>query len=78
MKSRLKRYVVERCLYGVDLNPLAVELGKLALWVETMDRELPFEFLEHKLKVGNSLVGCWFDVFQEYPLAAWLREVKRI
>lgn len=74
LKARLKRYVVERCLYGVDINPLAVELGKLALWVETMDRELPFEFLDHKLKVGNSLVGCWIDQFQEYPVMAWQRE----
>lgn len=74
VKARLKRYVVERCIYGVDINPLAVELGKLSLWVETMDRELPFEFLDHKLKPGNSLVGCWFDRFQEYPVMAWLRE----
>lgn len=74
LKARLKRYVVERCLYGVDINPLAVDLGKLALWVETMDRELPFEFLDHKLKVGNSLVGCWLDQFQEYPVMAWQRE----
>jgi hypothetical protein len=74
VKARLKRYIVERCIYGVDLNPLAVELGKLALWVETMDRELPFEFLDHKLKVGNSLVGCWFNNFTEYPVMAWLRE----
>ena len=74
VKARLKRYVVERCIYGVDLNSLAVELAKLSLWVETMDRELPFGFLDHKLKAGNSLVGCWFDRFQEYPLMAWKRE----
>ena len=74
VKARLKRYVVENCIYGVDINPLAVELGKLALWIETMDRELPFEFLDHKLKAGNSLVGCWFDRFQDYPLLAWKRE----
>jgi len=74
LKSRLKRYVVERCIYGVDINPLAVELGKLSLWVETMDRELPFEFLDHKLKCGNSLVGTWFDRFQDYPVMAWMRE----
>ena len=73
-KAQLKRYVVERCIYGVDINPLAVELAKLSLWVETMDRELPFGFLDHKLKSGNSLVGCWFDQFQEYPLMAWKRE----
>ncbi|OPY30648.1 MAG: Eco57I restriction-modification methylase [Methanomassiliicoccales archaeon PtaU1.Bin030] len=73
-KAQLKRYVVERCIYGVDINPLAVELAKLSLWIETMDRELPFGFLDHKLKAGNSLIGCWFDQFQEYPLMAWKRE----
>ncbi len=35
----MKRYVVERCIYGVDLDPLAVELARLALWIETMDRD---------------------------------------
>jgi hypothetical protein len=74
LKARLKRHIVERCLYGVDINPLAVELARLSLWVETMDRELPFEFLDHKLKVGNSLVGCWLEHFQDYPARAWERE----
>jgi len=73
-KPRLRRYVVERCLYGVDIDELAVELGRMALWVETMDRELPFGFLDHKIKPGNSLVGCWFDRFEDYPAMAWLRE----
>lgn len=73
-KQRLKRFVVERCLYGVDINPLGVELGRLALWVETMDRSLPFGFLDHKVKCGNALVGCWFDQFQDYPVMAWERE----
>lgn len=70
----LRRHVVERCLYGIDLNPLAVELARLALWVETMDRRLPFEFLDHKLKCGNALVGGWFDRFRDYPVMAWERE----
>lgn len=74
LRARLKRHLVERCLYGVDLDPLAVELGKLALWVETMDRDLPFSFLDHKLKVGNALVGAWFDGFLKYPVMAWERE----
>jgi hypothetical protein len=74
LRARLKRYVVERCLYGVDVDPLAVELGRLALWVETMDKELPFEFLDHKLKPGNALLGCWFDRFRDYPVMAWERE----
>ena len=73
-KARLKRYVVERCIYGVDLNPVAVELGKLSLWIETMDEKLPFSFLDHKIHVGNSLVGCWLDNVSEYPVMAWMRE----
>ncbi len=74
LATRLKRHVVERCLYGVDINPLAVELCRLALWIETMDRDLPFSFLDHKVKPGNALVGCWFDRFRDYPALAWERE----
>ena len=74
LKARLKRYVVERCIYGVDLDPLAVELAKMALWIETMNRSLAFGFLDHKLKCGNALVGCWFDQFREYPVMAWERK----
>jgi hypothetical protein len=74
LKRRLKRFVVERCIYGVDLNPLAVELAKLAVWVETLDPELPFGFLDHKLRCGNGLVGCWLDRVDDYPILAWDRE----
>jgi hypothetical protein len=73
-KAILRRYVVERCIYAVDLDPLAVELCRLSLWIETMDRDLPFSFLDHKVKCGNSLVGCWFDHFRHYPALAWKRE----
>lgn len=74
LRAQLKRHIVENCLYGVDLDPLAVELGRMALWVETMDRDLPFGFLDHKLKVGNALVGTWFDTYRDYPAMAWKRE----
>lgn len=74
LRSQLKRHIVENCLYGVDLDPLAVELGRMALWVETMDRDLPFGFLDHKLKAGNALVGTWFDTYRDYPAMAWGRE----
>ncbi len=73
-KAVLRRYIVERCIYGVDLDPLAVELCRLSLWIETLDRRLPFTFLEHKVKAGNSLVGAWFDQFLHYPAMAWDRE----
>jgi hypothetical protein len=71
LKAVLKRHVVERCIYGVDLDPLAVELCRLSLWIETMDRSLPFSFLDHKVKCGNGLVGAWFDQFLHYPVMAW-------
>jgi len=74
LRARLRRHIVERCIYGVDLDPLAVELARMSLWVETMDPRLPFGFLDHKLKCGSSLVGCWFDRFQDYPAMAWDRE----
>ena len=71
LKARLRRHVVERCIYAVDLDPLAVELCRLSLWIETMDRDLPFGFLDHKIKCGNALVGAWLDQFQHYPAMAW-------
>ena len=74
LRVQLARHVVERCLYGVDRNPMAVELARLALWIETLDRELPFEYLDHKLKVGNSLVGCWLHLVEDYPIRALERE----
>lgn len=52
-----RRLVVERCLYGVDLNPLAVELAKLSLWLVTLSKGRPFGFLDHNLRPGDSLLG---------------------
>ncbi len=53
-----RRRVVESCIYGVDLNPLAVELAKLTLWLSTMAKSKPLSFLNHHLKCGNSLIGA--------------------
>ncbi len=50
--------VVGRCLYGVDLNPLAAELAKVSLWLETLDPGRPLAFLDAQIKVGNSLIGA--------------------
>ncbi len=52
-----RRLVAERCLYGVDLNPLAVELAKLSIWLATMAKGRPFAFLDHNLRCGDSLLG---------------------
>lgn len=52
-----RRLVAERCLYGVDINPLAVELAKLSIWLVTLAQGRPFGFLDHNLRSGDSLLG---------------------
>ncbi|MGA7496109.1 MAG: DNA methyltransferase [Isosphaeraceae bacterium] len=52
-----RRSVAQRCLYGVDKNPMAVDLAKLSLWLATLAKDHPFTFLDHALKCGDSLVG---------------------
>ncbi|MDB9529594.1 N-6 DNA methylase [Oscillatoria sp. CS-180] len=52
-----RRLVAQRCLYGVDKNPFAVNLAKLSLWLVTLAKDLPFTFVDHALKCGDSLVG---------------------
>ncbi|MGH2350660.1 MAG: Eco57I restriction-modification methylase domain-containing protein, partial [Chloroflexota bacterium] len=53
-----KRRVAQSCIYGVDANPLAVELAKLSLWLATVAKDRPLSFLDHHLRPGNSLVGA--------------------
>jgi hypothetical protein len=57
----LKRVVLKRSIYGVDLNPMAVELAKLALWLDAFVPGLPLSYLDHNLRRGNSLVGVVGD-----------------
>lgn len=52
-----RRVVADRCLYGVDINPMAVEMAKLSLWLVTVDANRPFTFLDHAFKCGDSLLG---------------------
>jgi hypothetical protein len=60
MEERLvlaRRLIAEKCLYGVDLNPMAVELAKLSIWLVTLAKGRPFGFLDHNLRAGDSLLG---------------------
>ena len=52
-----RRVVADRCLYGVDINPMAVEMAKLSMWLITVDANRPFTFLDHAFKCGDSLLG---------------------
>ena len=56
----LKRHVLKRSIYGVDLNPMAVELAKVSLWLDAFTIGAPLSFLDHHLRCGNSLVGATF------------------
>lgn len=53
----IRREISKECIYGVDLNGMAVELAKLSMWLETLATDQPLAFLDHHLKEGNSLVG---------------------
>ncbi|MCA6558346.1 MAG: N-6 DNA methylase, partial [Pseudanabaena sp. M114S2SP2A07QC] len=60
------RDVIQHCIYGVDINPLAVDLCKVALWIEGFAKGMPLNFLDHRIKCGNSLVGVLnLDVLKE-------------
>ncbi len=58
-KNLIKRFVLKRCVYGVDKNPMAVELAKVSLWLHTFTAGAPLSFLDHHLKCGDSLYGEW-------------------
>ncbi|WP_122106953.1 Eco57I restriction-modification methylase domain-containing protein [Halobellus captivus] len=53
----IRREISKECIYGVDINEMAVELSKLSMWLETLATDQPLAFLDHHLKTGNSLVG---------------------
>ncbi|MDO9230052.1 MAG: N-6 DNA methylase [Syntrophales bacterium] len=59
------RDVVAHCIYGVDINPLAVELCKVALWLESLDPRKPLGFLDHRIKCGNSIIGATPELLKE-------------
>ena len=70
--QRALRDVVRRCIHGVDANPLAVEICKVGLWMESIDPGLPLTFLESHVRCGNSLIGTSRALMGEHvPEAAW-------
>ena len=64
-----RRFVADRSIYGVDINPMAVEMAKLSIWLSTVDKSRPFTFLDHALKRGDSLLGiCRFKQLETFSL----------
>lgn len=66
----VRRTILKRCIYGVDKNPMAVELAKVALWLHTFTVGAPLSFLDHHLRCGNSLLGAWVKPAMD-KMAAW-------
>jgi hypothetical protein len=74
-RAGFRRAVAQRCLYGVDVNPMAVQLARLSLWLATLAADRPLTFLDHHLRTGDSLVGAsaW-DVLRQPPPGRRARE----
>jgi hypothetical protein len=67
-RAGFRRAVAQRCLFGVDINPMAVQLGRLSLWLATLAGDRPLTFLDHHLRAGNSIVGASLeDVLRRSP-----------
>ncbi len=64
--NHARRLVAQRCLYGVDKNPYAVQLARLSLWLVTMAKHEPFSFVDHAIRHGDSLVGLNFDQIRAF------------
>lgn len=56
-RAEFRRAIAQRCLYGVDNNPVAVQVARLSVWLATLAHGKPLSFLDHRLRVGNSLLG---------------------
>ncbi len=65
-----KRRIAERCLFGVDLNPTAVQLARVALWIESVTGDRPLTYFQHHVRCGNSLLGSWMARLEAPPIEA--------
>jgi Eco57I restriction-modification methylase len=68
-RATIRRTIAERCLFGVDLNPTAVQLARLSLWLTTLASDRPLTFLDHHLATGNSLIGARLSDLSRSPSA---------
>lgn len=62
-----RRKVVERCIYGIDINPLATELAKLSLWIASSSYGKPLAFINHHIKCGDAIIGAKLEDIFKYP-----------
>ena len=77
-RAGFRRQIAQRCLFGVDLNPTAVQLARLSLWLATLSANKPLTFLDHRLVCGDSLLGASpVDIARQPPAAAGRRDASR-
>ena len=67
--QKVKAYIATNNTYGVDLNPTAIELGKLSLWLNVIHKDMETPFFSNRLAVGNAVVGAWLKVYKEKDLS---------
>ncbi len=67
-RQKVKAYIATKNIYGVDLNPTAIELGKLALWLNVMHKDMETPFFAHRLALGNAVIGAWFKAYDKDEL----------
>lgn len=82
-QQKVKAFIAANNVYGVDLNPTAVELGKLSLWLNCMHKNMETPFFGHRLGTGNAVVGAWLkvysksDVIEEFPTEGTANQRKK-
>ncbi|MFN9112807.1 MAG: hypothetical protein ACK5XN_22310 [Bacteroidota bacterium] len=75
--QKIKAYIATNNTYGVDLNPTAIELGKLSLWLNVIHRDMETPFFSNRLAVGNAVVGAWFKVYAAKDISEDLDNIGR-
>ncbi len=77
----LKRRIMKRCIFGVDINPLAVELARVSLWLDSFAIGVPLTYLNHHIKVGDSSIGSWrrdINDTKESSLERWMQTTDTV
>jgi hypothetical protein len=77
-RAGFRRAVAQRCLFGVDINPMAVQLARLSMWLATMAADKPLTFLDHRLRVGHSLIGASVADVVRQPFPGRGRRLRKL
>lgn len=76
--QKVKAYIATHNVYGVDLNPTAIELGKLSLWLNVIHKDMEPPFFANRLTVGNAVIGAWFKVYNRSQVVCKIVNNKKI